>query len=337
MSHRLTCLLVLVLLLAACGQTELDTVQRDVSEGGGDATTGDTDADAPAAGEGLEVVTTIYPLAWLVESVAPGAAITEAGSQGQDPHDLELTPSERGLLENADVVAYLGPISFQPQVEQAVETSQAEVVSASDVVGEDRLLSFHGHEHHDHDHDDDHGDHDHDHGDVDPHFWFDLEMMGDVGHAVAEAFTSADPDNADVYRANAEKLDGELTGAARTIDDQLSDCRLDTAVVSHEAYAYLLAPRELHQEGVSDAGGHGGASPQRLADLVDHIRDNDVPMVLAEPVEGRADAEALAEEAGVELGNILSLDIVTDEARGQGLPALVEAQAQAFSEAMDCG
>src|SRR5690625_2467041 len=152
MSHRLTCLLVLVLLLAACGQTELDTVQRDVSEGGGDATTGDTDADAPAAGEGLEVVTTIYPLAWLVESVAPGAAITEAGSQGQDPHDLELTPSERGLLENADVVAYLGPISFQPQVEQAVETSQAEVVSASDVVGEDRLLSFHGHEHHDHDH-----------------------------------------------------------------------------------------------------------------------------------------------------------------------------------------
>jgi zinc transport system substrate-binding protein len=107
--------------------------------------------------------------------------------------------------------------------------------------------------------------------------------------------------------------------------------------VSHEAYAYLLEPRGFEQAGVSGAGGHGDASPQRLAELVERIRADGIPAVLAEPLEGRSDAEALAREAGVELLEIDPLEIGTDELDALGYPAALRQQAEAFATALQCG
>ena len=74
-------------------------------------------------------VTTVYPLTWLVEEIAPDLAVTSLAARGQDPHDMELTPQQRAALEQASLVVYLGDLDFQPQVEQAVPSAQGTVVS----------------------------------------------------------------------------------------------------------------------------------------------------------------------------------------------------------------
>lgn len=330
MPNRVTLVLVLLLAVAACGQGPA-TEETDA--------VGDPDEeDVAVAGMGVTAVTTVYPLGALAADVAPGADVRLLTSSGQDPHDLELSPDDRRLIESADVVLYLGDIDFQPQVESAVADATGQVVSVADVAGPSRLrvLGGDGAAHED-GHDEEHGDEDeHASEGVDPHMWFDAGLMAEVADTIGEAFAAADPDRARVYRDNAAVLHDELAALGDEIDELLSDCRHDTAIVSHEAYAYLLAPRGLEQEGVSGAGGHSNASPTRLVELTERLRAEGIDAVLAEPVEGRADAEALAREAGVDLLEIDPLEVGHEGLAGVRFPEALRAQAGTFATALGC-
>lgn len=286
----------------------------------------DSAGHAAEAGEGLVVVATVFPLAWLADEVAPGADVTFLGARGQDPHDLELSPADREAVETANVLLYMGNLDFQPQVERAAAGATGAVVDVAAVAGEARLLPF----------DDDDGDHAEDSGALDPHVWFDATVMTDVARRVGEAFAAADPDHSDEYAANAAAVTGELEDLDAEIDALLADCRFDSVIVSHEAYAYLLGPRGLQQEGISDAAGHGEASPQRLAALTERIRDEGIPAVAAEPQEGRADAEVLAAEAGVDLVEVDPLELPGEDHLSAGYPQALREQAEAFATALDC-
>lgn len=332
----------LALLTAACADGAGSAAD------GASPTAGGPDS-AAGAGAGLTVVATVFPLAWLAEELAPGAAVTLLGSRGQDPHDLELSPADRALLEQADVVVSMGPLGFQPQVEAAIAgAATGEVVSVSEVAGRARLLTLDEHRDADGQADDDHDNTQSDpaprpgpengaEDGLDPHVWFDPAVMADVAEAVGDALAAADPGRAEAYAEAAAAGHDELRALDAEIDALLADCAFDTAIVSHEAYAYLLAPRGLDQEGISGAGGHGEASPQRLAELTERIRAEGIPAVLAEPFEGRADAEALAAETDVAVLEIDPLELPPEEEAARGYPALLRAQAEAFATALECG
>lgn len=284
----------------------------------------------PSSGTPAGAVAAAYPLAWLVTEIAPDMEVTSLATGGQDPHDLELTPRQRATIETAGLVVYLGDIGFQPQVEAAIPEAQGQVVDASKVLGDAMQPISDGHG-------DAHGDDDDHESAVDPHFWFDAALMARVATAIGNAAATANPSAAETYRANADDVASQLDDLAGEITALLSDCTHRTVVVSHEAYQYLLEPAGLEQHGVSSAAGHSGASPQGIAQLADEIRDNNLPAVLTEPVEGRTDAEAVAAEAGVDLIEIYSLDVVDDEQAAKGFPALLREQAAAVAEAAACG
>ena len=273
-------------------------------------------------GAGLVAVATVFPLAWLVEVIAPGADVRFLGARGQEPHDLELSPADREAVETADVVLYMGDIDFQPQVERAVAGAAGEIVDVAAVAGRERLRRVE---------DGQDGP-----AAVDPHVWFDATVMADVARRVGEALAAADPRRAEAYTANAAAAADDLAGLSGEVDALLADCRFDTAIVSHEAYAYLLHPRDRRQEGISGAGGHGEASPRRLAELVERVRDEGIPAVAAEPFEGRADAEVLAAESGARLVEVDPLEVVQDAQGGAGYPELLREQAEAFATVLDC-
>ena len=107
--------------------------------------------------------------------------------------------------------------------------------------------------------------------------------------------------------------------------------------VGPEAFAYLLEPYGLTQRGISGAAGHSEPSPQDIRALADEIEAQALPAVLSEPVEGRTDAEAVAREAGVDVIEVWSLDIVDSEQAQRGYPALLEEQARAVATAAQCG
>lgn len=312
--HRLLPgLAAVALLTAACGGTT------------------DGQAGAAATAPSLSAAAAVYPLAWLAQEIAPDAEVEFLGAGSAEAHDLELTPGQRGTVESADVLLYMGQIGYQAQIEQAAGSAEGEVVDASEVVGQDRLLAAqdaHAHE------DEEHAEAE---GAVDPHVWFDPSLMAEVAERTGAAFAAADPDDADTYTGNAERVRAELTAMAGDIDAALSGCRFDEAVVSHAAYGYLLQPRGYGQHAVVGVtSGEAGASGAELAEIVAEVEREGFTHVLAEPVEGRADAEAVSREAGVEMLEVQPLDVVAEDAADRGYPALLREQVEAFSTALGC-
>jgi zinc transport system substrate-binding protein len=245
-----------------------------------------------------------------------------------------LSPGQRGAVETASVVLFVGDIDYQPQVEQAVESASGEVVSLVEVAGPDRLLEAGEHDDHADEEGDDHSDEE---GAIDAHLWFDPEIMGDVAVRTGDAFAAADPDNADAYRENAEAVRAELAELGDDLEEMLGgDCRHDEAIVSHEAYGYLLEPFGYAQHGVTGINPEAGASSAELGELVDEIEEEGFEYVLTEPVEGREGAETVAREAGIELLEVSPLDAVGDDETEQGFPALVREQAEQFRAALSC-
>lgn len=340
----LPALLAAAMTAAACGQPdELAAPSAESSS-----------PPAAAAGGPVTAVATVFPLAWIAEQVAPDAEVTFLGQRGQEAHDFELSPGDRVAIERSDVVLYLGDIDFQPQVEDAVPAASGEVVAVAEVVGDDALLTGAADAHaHEDAADDDHADEEDEAGDdhadeegedhaededaVDPHVWFDAALMAEVAEHIGEAFATAAPDAAETYTANAESVASDLLALDAEIDGLLTGCAQDEAIVSHEAYAYLLGPRDLAQHGIAGINPEGGASPQALAELTAEIEAEGIGFVLAEPFEGRADAEALAAETGIELLDIDPLEVVTDEQFERGYIELLREQAQRFATALECG
>ena len=324
MSRLLALLFALAVALAGCASD-------GAAPAGGDdpSPTGLAESDAP-----LTAAASVFPLAWMTERVAPGVELTFLGG-GAEVHDVELSPGDRQALETADLVVYLGGIDFQPQIEQAAAAGTGEVVSVAETVGEGALRSGAAHTDEEDTHADDDG-----HADVDgldPHVWFDPSLMAEVATSIGTAFASADPANAVAYDANAAGLAEELTALDGEIDSLLADCEFSEAIVSHEAYAYLLEPRDLEQHGIAGQDPDAGVSPAELAALTEEIQAEGIPAVLAEPIEGRGDAEALAGEAGVDLLEIDPLESVTHEQYEAGYPAMLREQAEAFATALGCG
>jgi len=310
--------------------------------GGGDATATSaadpTDVEEASAAD-LQAVAAVYPLAWVAAQVAPEAEVNLLNQGSQEAHDLDISPPQRAAIETADVVLYTGGIDYQPQVEEAIPAAQGQVVNAAEVAGEEALLAASTEAHAHDDEGDDHADEGDrvEEGGVDPHLWFDSAIMAEVAGATGEAVATADPDNAEAYRQNAAAVSDEMAALGADLDSLLGgDCRFDEAIVSHAAYAYLLEPYDTTQHAVTNVSAEGDAAAGELAEIVGEIEEEGFTHVLAEPVEGREGAEAVATETGVELLEIFPLDAVTDDQAATGLPDLIRAQAEAFATALGC-
>lgn len=309
------------------------------------ASCGDDGTAEATAGSGVSAVAAVYPLAWMAEQVAPDAEVTLLSAGGLEAHDLEITPAQRQAIETSDVVLFVGEIGYQPQVESAVASAQGEALSLSDVAGPDRLLEpvedAHGEEGEERagkiEGEGEQAEEHEEEAIVDAHIWFDTEVMAEAAVQAGEAFAAADPDNAAGYREKAEALSEEFTGLGEELDAVLGgECRHQEAIVSHQAYGYLLAPYGIEQHGVTGINPEAGASSGELGELVTEIEEEGFEYVLTEPVEGRAGAETVAREAGVELLEITPLDAVTDDQAAAGFPSLVREQAQQFATALGC-
>ncbi len=290
-------------------------------------------------GAGVTAVAAVYPLAWLAERVAPDAEVALLDAGGLEAHDLELSPGQRRAIEAADVVVFVGHIGFQPQVEEAIASSggEGEVVSLAEVAGPDRLLEPAA---------GDQGEEGDEHAGeveadeepvVDPHIWFDLEVMAETAVRAAEAFAASDPENAVTYRENAKRLGEELADLEGELDETLGgECRHREVIVSHQAYGYLLEPFGVEQRGITGIDPSAGASSAVVGELVEEIRREGFQHVLTEPVEGRDGAETVAREADVELLEISPLDAVTPDQARAGFVSLVRSQAAQFATALGC-
>ncbi|EDM70151.1 malonyl-CoA synthase [Roseobacter sp. AzwK-3b] len=192
---------------------------------------------------------------------------------------------------------------------------------------------------HDHDkakHDDhaghSHDTHDHAHAGPDPHAWLDpVNAVAWLG-LIARDLSAIDPDNADLYAANAKAAQAELTALSDQIAVDLAPLADRPFLVFHDAYQYFEARFGVTAAGavsISDASEPG---PARLADLRALVSEQDVACIFAEPQFNTAILASVFGDA-LRIGQLDPIGV--DHVAGPGsYPAMLRGMADAMTECL---
>ncbi|GII90004.1 metal ABC transporter substrate-binding protein [Sinosporangium siamense] len=261
----------------------------------GSGSAGSPSAGSPSGGK-PEVLAAFYPLQWLSERVAGGAAqVTGLTGPGVEPHDVELTPRQVASLSQARLTVYVKGI--QPAVDEAVEQHAADrgfdAAAAVTPLTAGPSHAEEGHSEgdgHDHGHEDGQG--------TDPHIWLDPSRLATVATALGQKMATADPAGAAGYRERAAATAKELSTLDEEFTKGLATCGTRTIVTSHAAFGYLAERYKFKQVAISGIDPDAEPSPGRLAEVAEIARREKVTTIFTETLVNPKVADVLAQEVG---------------------------------------
>ena len=265
------------------------------------------------------VATDIAPVHSLVARVMQGVGTPDLiVRQGASPHEYALRPSEAAALARADLVIWIGP-ELTPWLQGAVERLAGDVPQVALLAVDQTVLHrlrqgarF------------EMGDHE----GVDPHAWLD-PVNGQIWlRRIAVELSTLDPENADIYAANAAAGVAELDLAMAEIRQVLAPLRGLKYLVYHDAYQYFEARFDMPALGAVTRGDAAMPGPARIADLREFVAQERLTCLLSDPQSDPRLARAIF-PLGVKIG---VLDVMGgDKSPGAGLyPALLRDLAHGF-------
>ncbi len=163
-----------------------------------------------------------------------------------------------------------------------------------------------------HDDHDDHGndDHGHDHGAHDPHFWFEPARVKLAVNEIAARLSAVDPGSASIYYQNAAEYGKELDELHVWTQEQVSTIAPERRllVTSHDAFTYFAQTYGFEIVGlvIPSLATHVEPSAEHIAELVEVVRERNVPALFGETTVSERLAQAVARETGANLFRLYS-------------------------------
>jgi zinc/manganese transport system substrate-binding protein len=346
-------LLAVPLLFAACDAPETSAPAAgdptSVASTGGEAVEDQSLGTSFAASSDLStstplpVVATFSILGDIVAQVGGDrVAVTTLVGPGADTHTFEPAPADAVALVEAAVVFENG-LGLEPWLNDLFDASGSKSRLAVVTDGLTLLPTpvEDAHTGMEHEAADDHAADAHQHGgESDPHVWHDVANVKQITEAVRDALIAADPDDAEVYRANTEAYLRELDVLDAYVIEQVDRIPPERRklVTPHDTFRYLAARYGFEIIGTALASGStdaGDPSAAHIAHLSDQIRAAGIPVIFAETVQNSRLIEQIAREAGVALGPPLYTDALGEAGTpGESYIGLMRANAEALAESL---
>jgi zinc transport system substrate-binding protein len=262
------------------------------------------------------VATDIAPVHSLVAQVMAGVGTPDLTiPPGASPHSYSMRPSEARALAGANLVVWVGP-SLTAWLGDPIDTlaSGALRLELENVAGTVMLENRTGFafEVHDHraNHDDDaeeegrddhadHGGHDHPADAIDPHLWLDPVNASLWLGAISDALGQLDPENAQIYAANAAKGQGDMAKLQARIQAQLEPVQGRPFAVFHDAYHYFEARFGVEASAALLLSDGSAPSAARLDEVRNVVQSINAVCVFTEPQFNPGLVAALAEEGSL--------------------------------------
>lgn len=308
-------------------------------------------------GDSPDVLVTHYPIEFLASEIAGDDVDVDALVEGGQPHDFEPSFEDRSALEDASLVVYQGA-GFSPGVEGMLASagedgpdSLALVDTVDTIVHEDEHRHGAGKGNHSNHEDRDAGDQDEEHeseherehdehaeGREDPHTWLDPVRMTQHAEAIRDAMQEAFPEHEEAFANRTADLVDDLEALHGDFEAGLATCEVRTAVVNHNAFAYLGDRYNITFEaahGLSPDAEPSAETIDRLAEIVDH---HNLTTVFFEEFVSPEVVETIADETGADTEVLSPLAALTDEQRADGetYPTRMRANLHALEDAMRC-
>jgi len=248
------------------------------------------------ASDKLPVVATFTILADFARNVGGDRVevATLVGPNG-DAHVYQPTPSDAKSLGAARLILENG-FGLEGWIDRLIKASgaKAPVIVATKGI-EPRQLKEEGHI------------------GADPHAWQSIANAKIYVANIRDGLIAADPEGADIYRANADaylvKLDALEAEVAAAIAKIPPDRR--EIITTHDAFGYFGAAydfRFIAPEGVST---ETEASARDVAKIIRQIKAQKIPAVFLENITDPRLAQRIAEESGAKIGGALYSDALS--------------------------
>ncbi len=278
--------LLIALLLAACGNTEV------------------TDKNGQ-----IDVYTTVYPLQYFAERI--GGDFVDVQSiypPGADEHTFDPTQKAMMALADADLFFYvgLGLEGFVENAEKTLKNEHVEMIATADLITEDMLEE--GHTHDEEDSDDEHH-----HDEIDPHVWMSPVLSDVLALSVKEALIEAAPEEKEQFEANFEALRSDLIKLDRAYMDMANEAPTKTFYVSHAAFGYIADTYGLEQVAIAGLNSQSEPSQKELASLVKKAHEQNIKYVLFEQNITSKLTDVIRKEIGAESLMLHNLGVLTQE------------------------
>lgn len=240
-----------------------------------------------------QIYTSFYAIYDFTQEIAGDKAdIYNMVPTGTEPHDWEPTVQDMAKLDSADVVFYngLGMEHWIDKVQNSLGSSDSKFVALSDNVSTNENAS-------------------------DPHIWLDPSNVKIMSKNIYDTLCEIDPDNIDSYTKNYNEYITELEVLNQTYTDTISNINTSNKniVVSHEAYSYLCNAYGLTQIPIDGISAESEPSPEKMMELINFIKENNVKYVFYEELVSQKTAQTLADETGTKLLPLNPFEGLTEE------------------------
>ena len=248
---------------------------------------------APVAAERMKVVTTFTVLADMARNVAGDAAeVVSVTKPGAEIHGCQPTPRDIVRASDADLILWNGmnlELWFEQflgnlrDVPSAILTDGIEPISIAEGSYE---------------------------GLPNPHAWMGLDNALIYISNIEAAMSSEDPENAAIYRANAEAYSAQMRETIEPLRTALADVPEDKRwlVTCEGAFSYLARDFGLKELYLWPMNSDQVGTPQQVRKVIDGVRDNDIEAVFCESTVSDAPAKQVARETGAAYGGVLYVD-----------------------------
>ena len=274
----------------------------------------------------IKVVTSIKPIHSLVSYIMEGVGSPDLIVDGYNsPHGFSLKPSHAKMLQEADIVIYVGE-GLEEFLEKPLESIAQNAVKfellkqsgMKKLKFRERNI-FEGHDDHGHDKKakkedhDDHGHDDHGHGQFDPHIWLDPMNAKIIVKKVTNQLSKLDKENSSTYKSNSKKALKEIDNLIKQVKSDINnDAKV---VVFHDAYQYFEKRFDANIIGALTVNTDVLPGAEQLAEIREVIEHEKVTCVLSEPQFNPDIVKTIANDTNINMGVLDPLGAKLDKGK----------------------
>ncbi len=272
----------------------------------------------------VEVITTLFPLYDFVREVGKDKVIVSIIiPPGAESHSFEPTPKDIVKINESSLFIYIGE-DMEPwahDIADSITNKNLVILEAGQVVemiehkenSNDQNKNHKDYNKvHEKKHNNDHENmpnnkeihtSEHHHHENDPHIWLDFEINQNIVNLIADELSRIDPPNKEFYLSNAKQYNKKLLALDNEYKETLTRCELKTIMYGgHFAFGYLVRRYGLtHISPYEGFTPNAEPSPQRIIELVENIKNNNIEVLYYEELIDPKVARMISDSTGVTL------------------------------------
>ncbi len=235
---------------------------------------------------GVRVAVTIFPVFDLVKKIGGKKVfVKQIIPFGKEPHSFEPTPKEIIDISNSELFIFtgLGIDYWAKNIGSIPENKRMNLSKFIKIKNQD------------------------------PHFWLDPDNLAVVAKNVATRLSKIDSQNKNYYMHNLEKYLFELNKMHENFKKTLSNCKLDTIVVTHDGFKYLADKYHFKTVAILGLSPDEKPSAKVISDIIDLVKSKHISTVFFEELLPTITIETISNECNVSISELSPLGNIPQE------------------------